>query len=127
MRCAVTMVSNVSDRSDAWRGVLLHAHMSEQKCHMEWATRRFAPSRVDPCTHACMHADRCQHQRVGGCIRALIYQEYISKSAKKVACVRTKQLQLPVCEGDFLLLRCKKQPVSQDIDQSDMSRLNAGS
>lgn len=57
MRCAVTMVSNVSDRSDAWRGVLLHAHMSEQKCHMEWATRRFKPGRVDLHTHARMPTD----------------------------------------------------------------------
>lgn len=73
MRCAVTMVSNVSDCSDAERGVLLHAHMSEQKCHMEWAKRRFPPG-CGP-MHACTHADRCQHQREGVCICAPLYQE----------------------------------------------------
>lgn len=47
-RCVVTMDSNVSDRSDAWRGVLLHAHMSDQECHTEWATRRFTPGACTP-------------------------------------------------------------------------------
>lgn len=30
MSCVVTMVSNVSDISDAWPGMLLHAHMLER-------------------------------------------------------------------------------------------------
>lgn len=50
MRCVVTMASNVSDSSDAWPGVLLHAHMLQHS---------LMPHRADhkhkcTCNHAYM-------------------------------------------------------------------------
>lgn len=83
MRCVVTMVSNVSDSSDAWPGMLLHAHMLQHslmplraghthtctRTHTHTYTQRhfesFALSKR-VCMHICVHVlyTKSMHARV---------------------------------------------------------------
>lgn len=91
----VTMVSNVSDSSDAWHGMLLHAHMLQHS---------LMPHRTDQthtCTYTCIHNDKlwkqCPfkeplHACLCACIQSICVQEC------KVVYFRTKQLQLPAWE-----------------------------
>lgn len=118
MKCAVTMVSNVSDSSDAWPGMLLHAHM---------LTHSVMPHRAGHThmrTYTCICANRyalvCMH------ICVSVYKECVCMSAKwrmsgwnSCSFLHEKR--------NFLLPLCKMRSVSQDINQSAMLRLNAGS
>lgn len=91
MRCVVTMVLNVSDSSDAWPGMSLHAHVNTfsnatqsgpcTRAHVHMRLRK----QVCPFKDAA-HAYLCpctQRACVQGC---------------KVVYVRMKQLQLPACK-----------------------------
>lgn len=108
MSCVVTMVSNVSDISDAWPGMLLHAHMLQ---HSLMPHRESGPyTNKHMRTHT--FADT-QTQRV-------------CKSAK--CCLSGLSSCCFLHERrNFLLPRCKPQPVSRDISQSALLRLYAGS
>lgn len=62
MKCVVAMVSNVSDSSDAWPGMLLHAHMYQHS---------IMPHRAG---HTHMHTNTCIYTNRGrACIFACLY------------------------------------------------------
>lgn len=119
MRCVVTMVSNVSDSLDARPGMLLHAHMLQHSLmphrpgcrHTGTRTLRGMPFTTRPCaTYLCARTQR----------------GYACKSAKWCVSGRNSCSFLRE-KRNFLLPRCKPRPVSQDISQSAMSGLSAGS
>lgn len=100
MRCVVTMVSNVSDSSDAWPGMLLHAHMLQHSLmpHRPGHTVHIH-THMHMHTHACTNAlwNVCPfregvHAYLCACTQRVRVQEC------KVVYVRTKQLQLPAWE-----------------------------
>lgn len=100
MRCVVTMVSNVSDSSESWPCMSLHAHMLE---HLQ------TPHGADgtqACTYTAYnhkHLERYALSKpVHVCVCARAYlctctqRECVQKC--KAVYVRTKQLQLPARE-----------------------------
>lgn len=93
MRCVVAMVSNVSDSSNPWSGMLLYTHMlkhsvlPQRECH----------------THICKHTHAytaCTNTLKGLCGMHVCLQEHkkVCVQECKVVYVRTKQLQLPAQE-----------------------------
>lgn len=85
MRCVVTMVSNVSDSSDAWSGMLLHAHMLQHSL----MPHRTSNTRVYTCICTNAHTHIHSHTLRGmplqrGCACILVYKEYTCKSASGV-------------------------------------------
>lgn len=119
MRCVVAMVSNVSDSSNPWSGMLLYTHMlkhsvmPQRECH----------------THICMHTciySMHKHTLKGLHVCLQIHKKYACKSAKWCMSGRNSCSFLHK-RRNFLLLCCRPRPASQDINQSAMLRLNAGS
>lgn len=122
----VTMVSNVSDSLDAWHGMLLHAHTAFTNAtqsrrniymHMHIHTHVYTQTNLE--SHA-LSKRLCMHVCVP------VYKAYACKSAKWCISGRNSCSFLHE-KRNFLLPRCKPRPVSQDINQSAMLRLNAGS
>lgn len=126
MRCVVTMVSNVSDSSDAWSGMLLHAHMLQHSLmpHRTSNTRVYTCICTNAHTHTLTHFERyapskrvCMHT----CVQRVYVQECKWCMSGRNSCSFLHE------KRNFLLPRCKPRPVSQHINQSAMLRLNAGS
>lgn len=84
MRCVVTMVSNVSDSSDAWPGMLLDAHMLQHsvKRHTKRAARM----------HTRVHAQKNERAH------SKTVRTHTGTVRKKWHVSRRKQLQLPARE-----------------------------
>lgn len=129
MRCVVTMVSNVSDSSESWPCMSLHAHMLE---HLQMP---HSAGYTQACTYTAYnhkHLERyallkvcvCVYVHVHICAHAL--KENACKSAKRCVSGRNSCSFLHE-KRNFLLLCSKPRSVSQDINQSAMSRLNEGS
>lgn len=125
-RCGVTMVSNVSDSSDAWPGMLLHAHMLQHSLMPHRAGHTHTHAHAHAHTYACtIHKKRYGSACMlysSACIRRVCLQEC------KRGCLSGRNSCSFLREKrNFLLPHCKPRPVSQDINQSAMLRLNAGS
>lgn len=95
MRCVVTMVLNVSDSSDAWPGMLLHAHVNT----FSNATQS------GPCTrahrHMHLHKQVCPFKRCCACIFVCLYT--------KSVCAR---VQSGVCPDETAAASCMQKETS---------------
>lgn len=138
-RCVVTMVSNVSDSSDAWPGMLLHAHVTafsndkQSRLHTRTHAYLVVYIHIYLCMYVCalkVHKYMQPGKPISktSCIQICVFKckAYGCKSEKRCMSGRNSCSFLHE-QRNFLLLFGKQQPVSQDINQSAMLRLYAGS